>query len=111
MFLHYGSQNLLPERFASNAGYGDLAVGLLVPIVLMLRESTSKYLAFHIFGLLDFTVAVGTGLTFTLLQVPLIENLASFPIVLIPIYGVCVSGALSIMTLDILINKTKEFKD
>ena len=34
-FLHYGSQQLLPEQFVINAGYGDLAVGFLVPIVLL----------------------------------------------------------------------------
>ncbi len=104
-FLYCGSQNLLPEQFVNKAGYGDLAVGCLVPLILMLRHVRGKYLVFHLFGLLDFVVAVGTGLTLTVLQVPLMENIATFPTVLIPLYGVCVTGALSIMTLDRLLRK------
>ncbi len=34
-FLWYGSQGVLPEAFVHNAGYGDLAVGFLVPLVLL----------------------------------------------------------------------------
>lgn len=104
IFFHYGSQNLLPTQFVINAGFGDLAVGLLVPIVLLLRESHSKYLVFHIFGMLDFAIAVGTGFTFNvLLNDPLMRNIMTYPIVLIPLYGVCITGALSIMTLDRLL--------
>lgn len=104
-FLYCGSQNLLPEQFVNKAAYGDLAVGFLVPIVLMLKRARGKYLVFQLFGLLDFVVAVGTGLTLTVLQVPLMENIATFPTVLIPLYGVCVTGALSIMTLDRLLRR------
>jgi len=104
VFFHYGSQNLLPAQFAINAGYGDLAVGLLVPIVLFLKESHSKYLAFHLFGMLDFAIAIGTGFTFNvLLNEPLMRNITTYPIVLIPLYGVCITGSLSIMTLDRLL--------
>ncbi len=104
-FLYYGSQHLLPRQFVLNAGYGDLLVGFLVPVVLMLRGGVRKYIVFELIGLLDFVVAVGTGLTFNLLRVPLQANIATFPIALIPLYGVCVTGALSIMTLDILLRK------
>ncbi len=106
VFFHYGSQNLLPKQFVIDAGYGDLAVGLLVPVVLILRGDNSKYLAFHIFGLLDFVVAVGTGFTFNvILHDPLMGNITRFPIVLIPLYGVPVTGALTIMTLDRLLRR------
>lgn len=98
-FLYYGSQNWLPEQFVFNAGYGDLIVGIIAPLVLLLPESFGKYVAFHVFGLLDFIVAVGTGLTLTLLETPLIENVAGFPIVLIPLFGVPVTGALHIVLL------------
>jgi|GEM_PF-567297 len=104
-FLYYGSQHLLPHQFVFNAGYGDLLVGFLVPVVLMLRGGVNKYIVFELIGLLDFVVAVGTGLTFNILRVPLQANIATFPIALIPLYGVCVTGALSIMTLDILLGK------
>jgi hypothetical protein len=106
VFFHYGSLNLLPKQFVIDAGYGDLAVGLLVPVVLMLRGGDSKYLAFHIFGMLDFIVAVGTGFTFNvILHDPLMANITTFPIVLIPLYGVPVTGALSIMALDRLLRR------
>jgi len=102
-FFAYGSHHLLPPRFVFNAGWGDLIVGLLAPIVQVLPASRRSYLTFHLFGLADFVVAVGTGLLFTLLRVPLMENITTFPVVLIPLYGVCVTGALSIMTLDRLV--------
>ena len=108
-FLNYGSQQLLPEQFVINAGLGDLAVGFLVPIVLMLPESINKYIAFHIFSLLDFVLAVGTGLTFTVLSVPLMENIASFPIILIPFFGVPITGASSVMAIDSLLKRSKSF--
>ncbi|MDV2995747.1 MAG: hypothetical protein N4J56_005401 [Chroococcidiopsis sp. SAG 2025] len=109
IFFHYGSQNLLPAQFTIDAGFGDLAVGLLVPLVLLLRESRSKYLVFHLFGMLDFAIAVGTGFTFNvLLNDPLMKNIMTYPIVLIPLYGVCITGALSIMTLDRLL-RSKSF--
>ena len=98
-FLYYGANNWLPEQFVINAGYGDLVIGCLVPVILMLPESWSKYFAFHVFGMLDFVLAVGTGLVFTILQVPLMENIAGNPIVLIPLFGVPVTGAFHILTL------------
>ncbi|MEM7759394.1 MAG: hypothetical protein AAF298_14895 [Cyanobacteria bacterium P01_A01_bin.40] len=104
-FLYYGSQNLLPEQFVINAGYGDLIVGFSVPLVLIAKQSKNKYIVFHIFSLLDFIGAVGTGLIFTILQVPLMENIATFPLVLIPLYGVCITGALSWMALDTLLRR------
>ncbi|MBA3712493.1 MAG: hypothetical protein H0W76_08585 [Pyrinomonadaceae bacterium] len=107
VFLYYGNLNLLPDEFVSKAAPGDILVGLLVPVVLLLRGGRLKYLVFHVFSLLDFILAVGTGITLTVLRVPLIENLATFPVVLIPLFGVCVTGALSIMTLDRLLRVDK----
>ncbi|WP_421657001.1 hypothetical protein [Leptothermofonsia sp. ETS-13] len=105
LFLYYGSHHLLPERFVANAGYGDIAVGFSVPLILMLKESAGKYVMFHLFSLLDFVVAVGTDLLFTLFQVPLMETIATFPIVLIPLFGVPVTGASSVMAIDTLLRK------
>lgn len=104
-FLYYGWQNWLPEQFVFNAGYGDLIVGIIAPLIFLLPESIPKYVAFHIFGLLDFVVAVGTGLSLTLLETPLIENVAGFPIVLIPLFGVPITGALHIVLLHRLWNE------
>jgi hypothetical protein len=89
-----------------NAGYGDLAVGLLVPILLIVGKGTRSYIAFHIFGLLDFILAVGTGLTFSLLEVPLMETIATFPLALIPLFGVPISGVSSVLAIDALVRKT-----
>ncbi len=108
-FLHYGSLQLLPEQFVINAGYGDLAVGFLVPIILMLPEGVNKYIAFHIFSLLDFVLAVGTGLTFTLLSVHLMDTIVTFPLVLIPFFGVPITGATSVMAIDSLLKRSKYF--
>lgn len=110
-FLFYGGQGLLPIAFVRNAGYGDIAVAALVPLVLMLPESRSKYIGFHIFGLLDFMVAVGTGLYFTLVGNPLQENLFDFPLIVIPWFGVCLSGASHLIVLSRLLFSTNHQKD
>lgn len=50
----------------------------------------------------DFLIAVGTGLTFSLLQVPMMNVVATYPVALIPLFGVGISGASHIMALDLL---------
>lgn len=105
----YGSQHLLPETFVHRAAWGDLIAGLLVlPVVLTRGGGNAKYLAFHLFGLGDFILAVGTGLTFALLQVPMMDTILTFPMVLIPLFGVCISGASHLMALDLLLRKPME---
>lgn len=99
-FLFYGTHGLLPQAFVRNAGYGDIAVAALV---LALPESKRKYIGFHVFGLADFVGAVGTGLYFTLIHHPLQENLFSFPLVLVPWFGVGLSGASHLITLQRLL--------
>ncbi len=105
-FFYYGSQDLLPSTFVRNAAWGDLAAGLLVLVVLALPKSNWKYWGFHLLGLADFVTAVGTGLTFSLLQVPMMETIATYPVALIPLFGVGISGASHIMALDILVRRT-----
>lgn len=101
-WFYYGSQHLLPETFVRNAAWGDLVAGLLVVPVLMLPNHRWKYWAFHLFGMADFVVAVGTGLTFSLLQVPMMNTVTTYPVALIPLFGVGISGASHIMALDLL---------
>ncbi len=98
-FLYCGERGLLPPTFVRNAGFGDLAVAALVPLVLILPESRRKYLWFHIAGFADFALAVGTGLYFTALVDPLMDNLFSFPLVVIPWLGVGLSGASHLIAL------------
>lgn len=110
IFFHYGSHHLLPETFVRNAAWGDLFAGLLVLPVLMLPGCHWKYWAFHLLGMTDFVIAVGTGLTFSLLQVPMMDTITTFPIALIPLFGVGISGASHIMALDLLARrKAKTF--
>lgn len=56
-------------------------------------------LAFHLFSFADFAVAVGTGFSFSLLDDPLMGTLKTFPLALIPLFGVPLTGALSIIAL------------
>lgn len=108
LFVFYGSLGLLPGTFVANAGYGDIAVGVLVFAVLLLPEGRAKYWAFHIAGMADFVVAVGTGLTLVLSGNPLMANLVSLPVVLIPLFGVGISGATHIFAFHLLWNESKE---
>lgn len=98
-FIAYGNRHTLPWTFVRNAGYGDIAVGVLVPVILLLPSGAGKYLTFHIIGLADFLLAVGTGTLLT--RDPLMANLISYPVILIPLVGVPLSGALHVMALDI----------
>ncbi len=107
-FVAYGSQHLLPLPFVRNAGYGDILVGLLVPVVLVLPRGTGKYLVFHSIGMLDFVLAVGTGITLTLQQTPLMWNITTYPVILIPLLGVPISGAMHVMALDIAWKRRRE---
>jgi hypothetical protein len=107
-FVSYGIQHLLPETFVHNAGFGDIIVGLLVPVILILPNGIRKYIVFHIIGLLDFILALGTGITLTLSRAPLIENLTTYPIILIPLIGVPLSGALHVMAIDVALRKLRK---
>ena len=102
VFFWYGAHNLLPQAFVRNAGWGDLIAGFFALGVLLLPESWNRYLAFHIFGFADFVVAVGTGLSFFLLNDPRMSAIQTLPMALIPLYGVGISGASHIMAFDLL---------
>ena len=102
VFFWYGANNLLPEVFVQNAGWGDLIAGLLALGVILLPETRNRYLVFHLFGFADFIVAVGTGLTLFLLNDTRMTGIQTLPMALIPFYGVGISGASHIMAFDLL---------
>jgi hypothetical protein len=107
-FFWYGAQGLLPEQFVFNAAWGDFIAGILAIIITFWvaksqRRKLQGYIAFNLFSITDFIIAVGTGLTFTLLQHPLMDNLKLFPMALIPLFGVPVTGALSLMAIHRLL--------
>jgi hypothetical protein len=104
LFFWYGAQGLLPATFVRNAGWGDLIAGVAaVPVALWLmprpRWRRPSLLAFHLFSFADFVVAVGTGFAFSLVGDPLMGALKSFPLALIPLFGVPLTGALSMIAL------------
>src|SRR6266545_2706413 len=107
-FVSYGIRHLLPETFVHIAGFGDIIVGVLVPIILVLPNGIRKYVVFHVIGLLDFILVLGTGITLTVAREPLIENLTTFPIIMIPLLGVPVSGALHVMAIDVAMRKLRK---
>ncbi len=107
LFLHYGAAGLLPPMFVANAAWGDIVAACLVPVVLMLPEGRGKYLCFAVAGFADFIVAVGTGLTLNALGTPMMSNIATLPLCLIPLFGVPITGAVHVMMLDRLLRPAR----
>jgi hypothetical protein len=95
-FLIAWAQGAVPGVFALPAGIGDVMTGLLaVPVAAALAagttESRKAAIAWNIFGLLDFAVAVGIGQAIAMqLIVPSIPNatIGLYPTVMIPAFAV-----------------------
>src|SRR6516162_7534640 len=110
IFLVGWARGVIPSLFALPAGIGDVTTGLLalpVAYTLAARNSsaTRAGIAWNIFGLLDFTIAVGMGLVtspgpFQLMK-PSISNtgLGLYPTVLIPAFAVPSSILLHVLSL------------
>lgn len=62
LFFGYGAAGLLPPLFVERAAWGDLIAGVLAVVVVALPFARWRYAAMHVFGLVDFVTAVGTGL-------------------------------------------------
>lgn len=110
-FFWYGAQEALPPLFWGLAGTGDLIAGSYAAWLATRPESRAQYLSFHRFGFADFIVAVGTGLTFTLLEDPRMGLIAQLPLALIPLFGVGISGATHLIAFDMLRRGTGLNKD
>lgn len=112
-FFIAGGRGLLPERFVSNAAWGDLVAGVLSLLVVLVGTRLvgvarrRAYLGFHLFSFGDFVVAVGTGLVFTLLGDSRMHALLNTPLALIVLWGVPITGAISLLALHRLL--TEEF--
>jgi hypothetical protein len=98
-FLFVASYGHLPQFFAFFAGWGDVLVAFLAPLVVAKIAANRSFLAsrrflmFHLLGLLDFVGAVLSGLisrgTIPLIDTPQsTEALASFPLLIIPCFAV-----------------------
>lgn len=101
-FFWYGVQGQLPTAFWVLAGIGDFIAGSYAAYLMTRPESERNYLSFHLFGFADFVVAVGTGVTFTLLQDPRMTLIAVLPMALIPLWGVGISGVTHLVAFDML---------
>jgi hypothetical protein len=110
VFVALWAAGRLPGQFALPAGLGDLAVGLLAPVVAWAyarhpSEHTGSVLAWNLFGIADLVVAVATGFLtapspFQLLALDAPNVLIDrFPLVLIPVFLVPLSIVLHLASL------------
>ena len=99
MFLALYAFGLLPGLFAWPAGTGDMAVGLAAPFVLMamLRGASTwrqQVVWLNIAGLVDFVVAVGTGVLASSTSLGIVAqgvtraSLGALPLSLVPTFAV-----------------------
>ena len=101
-FLYYGSKDKLPPAFVRNAAWGDLATSIFAGALIVLPRRRSTYVAFHLFGLSDFIAALVTGLSLTLKGDARMRTIATFPLALIPLFGVGLSGAAHLIAFELL---------
>jgi hypothetical protein len=110
IFLILYATGKLPRLFAWPAGVGDIAIGLLAPVVAFAyartpRDAAGLVRAWNVFGILDLVVAVATGfLTAPSLLQPIevqpnSEMMSVLPMVLIPVYLVPLSIVLHLASL------------
>src|ERR1700680_4145590 len=117
-FLIAWARGAVPGIFALPAGIGDVITGLLaLPAAIALAartiEGRKAAIAWNIFGLLDFTVAVGIGLATSpgplQLIVPSIPNTTAgiYPTVMIPAFAVPTSILLHAVSLRQLYRRAR----
>ena len=110
IFLILYASGRLPALFAWPAGIGDIAIGLLAPVVgVAYARATNKAAglvrAWNLFGILDLVVAVTTGFmtASSLIQPIQVETnsdlMTVLPMVLIPVYLVPLSIVLHLASL------------
>lgn len=101
-FYAYGWMGELPPLFWILAGTGDLIAGVYAAGSLRKTATTAYFRRFHIFGFADFVLAVGTGLAYTLMLDPRMAPIAQWPMALIPLFGVGLSGATHLIAFHLL---------
>jgi hypothetical protein len=120
VFLVGWARNLIPGVFALPAGIGDVITGLLaVPIAISLAADTPEArraaIAWNVFGLIDFAVAVSIGLMIApgpfQLIVPGIPNATAgvYPNVMVPAFAVPSSILLHALSLRQLRRRNTAF--
>ena len=101
-FFWFGLHGALPPLVWILAGTGDFIAGSLAAWTIRRPVTRTSALAFHRFGFADFIVAVGTGLTYTLLNDPRMATVATLPLALIVLYGVGISGVTHLVSFRLL---------
>jgi hypothetical protein len=108
VFLILFATNKMPGLFALPAGIGDVAVGLLAPVVALAyardaRQNAGRVTTWNILGILDLVVAITTGFITSPSALfsyePANELIAIFPLVLIAVYLVPLSLLLHLASL------------
>ena len=110
IFLILYATGKLPSLFAWPASIGDIAIGLLAPIVGLAyaqapHKAASLVAGWNVFGILDLIIAVGTGFATapSLIQPievqPTSDLMTVLPMVLIPVYLVPLSIVLHLASL------------
>jgi hypothetical protein len=111
IFILLYSIGSLPRHFALPAGWGDVVVGLLAPLVALavrrqIRGAWQLALGWNLFGFVDLVVAVGLGTGYLLLALqpglqvpPGSPAMTFFPLVLIPTFAVPVGFILHIYSI------------
>lgn len=102
LFFWYGRHGLLPALFVERAGWGDLIVGVIAPLVVWLLPWRWAYGAFHVLGLTDLLIAIGTAVALTLAWTPAMRHVGDFPVALVPLFGVGITGTAHVMAFDLL---------
>jgi hypothetical protein len=110
IFLLLLGEGRLPSVFALPAGSGDVAIGLLAPVVAYAyargfpgREGLVR--AWNLLGLLDLAVAVATGFLSSPSQLQMLafdapnELISAFPLVIVPAFAVPLSVILHLASL------------
>ena len=110
VFLVYYAYGLLPGLFAFPAGLGDVAIGATAPFVAAVVLSKQPFprrafVLWNLLGILDLVCAVSLGILTSSSSLGLlasgitIQPLLSFPLGLIPAYGVPLTLVLHVVAL------------
>jgi hypothetical protein len=110
IFLSYSG--VLSETFINNAAYGDIISGFFGLTVFLFGHTKLSYYIFNVVGLLDFIVAVGTGISLTILGDDGMAPIIQLPLIMIPLFGVPLSGFTHFISLNRLMKmKTNKLTD
>ena len=107
LFFYFGARGELPPLFWILAGVGDLITGVLALRMLGGPQTSRRYRRFHALGFTDFVIAVGAGITFTILHDPRMATLTNLPLALVPLFMVGISGSTHLAAWAMLSRRTR----